>query len=187
MADQLPDPRVLQIFSRGEAFDAEGFADLFSEAPIYQFGAAPIARNRKSIRKSVRDFFGLVHALYHDIKTVTVDGNIAFVEMDVHYWRKTGGHVRLPCLDIVRLNNAGKITELRIGMDAAAVADASVEVPDDASVFVTAKGEAFHPHPMRRYFSETEDGRARAKSHPPRWSIAGPEWTIDDASGASGL
>lgn len=179
MAMELPDQRVLRVFARGEAFDSDGFADLFVDKPIYQFGNFPPAFDRHSIGVSVTAFFGLVDALYHDVKMVRTVGDTAFVEMDVHYWRKQGGLVILPCLDVFRFAADGRVIELRIGMDAAPVADASRETARDATVFVgVARSTLPHGHAMRRYFAESEDGRARASSHPPRWSLAGPQWPI---------
>lgn len=171
------DARVLKLFSRGESFDAEGFASLFLEAPIYQFGNAAPALDRASIATATAAFFGLLDALYHDIKTIQTVGDTAFVEMDVHYWRKNAGLIVLPCLDLLRFER-GVVAELRIGMDSAAVSDSSVPIPAGASVFVGPGAVALpHPHPMRRYYVDDEDGRARvAQGRAPLWSFDGPRW-----------
>jgi hypothetical protein len=45
------DIRALRVFSRGESFDADGFAELFSAAPVYQFGNAAPCLDGASIRR----------------------------------------------------------------------------------------------------------------------------------------
>ncbi len=174
------DKRVLRLFSRGESFDAEGFASLFADAPVYQFGNTSPALDRGTIVAATQSFFDGLDALYHDIKAIRTGGDAVFVEMDVHYWRKGSGSVVLPCLDVLRFDRDDAVVELRIGMDAAAVTDSSVAVPEDASVFVGPGGTILaRAHPMRRYYSDDEDGRTRVvQGRPPRWSSAGPHWAL---------
>jgi ketosteroid isomerase-like protein len=48
------------------------------------------------------------------------DGDAAIVEFDVHYTRRDGGVVTLPCCNVFRLRD-GLIAEYRSYMDAAPV------------------------------------------------------------------
>jgi hypothetical protein len=182
MSDALAgfDLRALRVFARGEAFDAKGFAGLFVEAPVYQFGNGEPCLDRPSIETSVAGFFALVEALYHDIKAIQTVGDTAFVEMDVHYWRKAGGLVTLPCLDVFRFAPDGRVGELRIGMDAGPVGEASSSTPETASVFLGANARRLdHPNPMQLFFRDTEEGRARiAQGFAPKWASAGPRWLL---------
>lgn len=178
------DPRVLAVFGRGEAFDSEGFASLFAPRCVYQFASAPVATEPVEIVRSVAAFFRLVEALYHDIREVRTAGDTAWVLMDVLYWRRRGGLLVLPCLDFFRFDAEGRVVELRIGMDATGVGEARMATLPGASVFRTGEGVAEAPcaHPMRRWFAETIEGRARVGSgYPPKWAEHGPQWAMDAA------
>jgi hypothetical protein len=171
---------ALRLFSRGEAFDADGFSALFTDKPLYQFGNQPAAMSREAITDSVRRFFSLVSALYHDIRSVTAVGDTLFVEMDVHYWRvQDESHVVLPVFDIFRLDGE-QVVELRIFMDAAPLLDRSLPVDADTSVYsLPSRQRMPSAQLMRRYFSRTDDGQQRiAKGFAPRWVGAGPRWGV---------
>jgi ketosteroid isomerase-like protein len=169
----------VRLFGRGEAFDSEGFAGLFTDTPVYHFGNAEPCLNKGEIYDSVANFFAAVDALYHDIRNIWEDGDTVFVEMDVMYWRKDGSSVTLPCSDIFRFNG-NKIEELRIYMDANPIFDKSLPVGQKASVYTISRGKrAVQPGIMRRYFTEHAEGVYRAANgYPPKWSIAGPRWPL---------
>ena len=178
----LPGARTetaLSLFSRGEAFDADGFASFFADAPVYQFGNAPVQTDRAGIARSSQAFFDGIQAVYHGIKAVWEVGDVAVVEMDVAYWRPDGSRVTLPCADVFRFDGP-RIAELRIFMDAAPVFDPSLDVAADASVYTVADGAAARsPGLMRRFYAEHPEGRRRvADGFPPRWSVAGPRWPV---------
>jgi ketosteroid isomerase-like protein len=171
--------RVLRLFSRGEAFDAKGFADLFDDEPLYQFGNMPICFTHEAITASVRTFFSMLEALYHDVRFIIEADGILFVAMDVHYWRRDGSHVVLPVFDTCRLRG-DRVAELRIYMDPGPLLDPSGRADPTASVFPdgpTDRGASRNL--MRRYFAQTDDGRARvAGGHIPKWNSAGPRWDL---------
>lgn len=182
MAERIPGvmaDSVVRLFARGEAFDSDGFVGFFSERPVYQFGNGAPCLDRAAIRESVAQFFAGVEALYHNIKTLWEVGDAVFVEMDVIYWRKDSSSVTLPCADIVRFDG-DKIQELRIFMDAGPVFKASIAVPEASSVLVVAGGERVTPLGfMKKYFAEHPEGKARvAQGFAPKWSLAGPKWSI---------
>jgi ketosteroid isomerase-like protein len=175
---------VKTLFSRGEAFDSQGFIELFTETPVYQFGNWDICFDKASIKQSTDAFFGMVSALYHEIKMLWEIGEVVFVEMDVIYWRKDGSSVSLPCMDIFRFEG-DKVAELRICMDANPVGDASVPVADTAAVAIAANRQRVpSPEIMRKFFAEHPEGRRRVKAgFIPKWAIAGPKWSIDGVFG----
>jgi hypothetical protein len=95
------------------------------------------------------------------------------------YWRKDGTLVTLPCSDIFRFEGH-KIQELRIYEDANPIFDPSLPVGKKASVYTMGEGKrAASPGIMKRYFTEHAEGVYRAANgYPPRWSLAGPRWSL---------
>ena len=174
---------VKALFSRGEAFDSQGFIDLFVNNPIYQFGNFEICFDKPAIYDSVTAFFGMVSALYHEIKMLWEVGDVVFVEMDVIYWRHDGTSVTLPCFDIVRFEG-DKVAELRIFMDANPVGNPSIPVAQYGQVaIVRDRQKIASPNIMRDFFAQHPEGKRRvSEGYIPKWSIAGPHWQIDEDS-----
>ncbi|WP_313949872.1 nuclear transport factor 2 family protein [Aphanizomenon sp. FACHB-1401] len=170
---------VKRLFSRGEAFDAEGFITFFTDTPVYQFGNFDVCLTKEAIKKSADAFFNQIDAVYHEIKMIWEIGNVVFVEMDVIYWRKDGSVISLPCSDIFRVEG-DKFSELRIFMDVNPVFNSSIFVPQSASVLTVSRGQKMlPPDTMRRHFAEHPEGKERvSQGFIPKWSIAGPKWPI---------
>ena len=171
---------VKRLFSRGEAFDSEGFITFFTDNPVYQFGNFDVCLDKESIKKSADNFFSQIRAVYHEIKMMWEVGDVVFVEMDVAYWRKDGSMISLPCCDIFRVEG-DKFSELRIFMDVNPVFDPSIPVPSSASVLTFSQGQTLiPPGTMRQHFAEHPEGKARvANGYAPKWSIDGPQWSIE--------
>ena len=174
---------VKQLFARGEAFDSEGFISFFIDTPVYQFGNLEPCLNKAAIKKSVDSFFSQVSALYHEIKMMWEVGDVVFVEMDVIYWRQDGSVVTLPCCDIFRVEG-DKFSELRIFMDANPVGDPTIPVPATSSVLTVSQEKRIITHNvMKKFFAEHTEGKKRVESgFAPKWSIAGPKWSIEPKS-----
>ena len=171
---------VKRLFSRGEAFDSEGFITFFTDSPVYQFGNFDVSLDKESIKQSANNFFSQITAVYHEIKVIWEEGDLVFVEMDVSYWRKDGSMVSLPCFDIFRVEG-DKFSELRIFMDVNPVFDPTIPVPASASVLTVSQGQKIlPPGTMRRHFEEHTEGKQRvAQGYIPKWAIAGPQWPIE--------
>lgn len=172
---------AVRLFSRGEAFDSEGFVTFFTDKPVYQFGNGELCLDKAAIRVSIDNFFSGVEALYHDIKSLWEVEDTVFVEMDVIYWRKDGTSVTLPCADIFRFEG-DKVKELRIFMDANPLYDKSIAVSKNASVMTVSEGKRVTPpDTMRKFFAENKEGIERvANGFAPKWSMAGPKWPISN-------
>jgi limonene-1,2-epoxide hydrolase len=188
MSEKLPGTNadlVKQLFSRGEAFDSEGFITFFTDNPVYQFGNFEVCLDKAAIKKSADNFFSQISAVYHDIKMMWEVGDAVFVEMDVTYWRKNGSVITLPCCDIFRVEGE-KFSELRIFMDVNPVFDPTIPVPDSASVFTVSEGEKLTPpNTMKKHFAEHSEGIKRvADGFLPKWSITGPKWSIEKKNGS---
>ena len=177
---------VKRLFSRGEAFDSEGFITFFTDKPVYQFGNFDVCLNKDSIKKSADNFFSQINAVYHEIKMMWEVGNVVFVEMDVLYWRKDGSMISLPCCDIFRVEG-DKFSELRIFMDVNPVFNPSIPVPSSASILTISQGQTMiPPGTMRKHFAEHPEAQERIKQgYVPKWSISGPRWAISE-NGANG-
>ncbi|MEA5619039.1 nuclear transport factor 2 family protein [Cronbergia sp. UHCC 0137] len=178
---------VKRLFSRGEAFDSEGFVTFFTDTPVYQFGNFDVCLDKASIKKSADAFFSQIDAVYHEIKMIWEAGDVVFVEMDVAYWRKDGSMISLPCSDIFRVEG-DKFSELRIFMDVNPVFNPRICVPQSASVLTISKGqEMIAPGTMRRHFAEHPEGKERvAQGFVPKWAIAGPKWSIGTVESENG-
>jgi predicted SnoaL-like aldol condensation-catalyzing enzyme len=172
---------VKRLFSRGEAFDSEGFITFFTDTPVYQFGNFNVCLDKASIKQSADNFFSQIDAVYHEIKMMWEVGDLVFVEMDVLYWRKDGSMISLPCTDIFRVQG-DKFSELRIFMDVNPVFDPKIPVPPSASVMTVYEGkQVLAPGTMRRHFAEHPEARERiVQGYVPKWSIAGPRWPIGE-------
>ncbi|WP_292766787.1 AtaL-like protein [Nostoc sp. NOS(2021)] len=171
---------VKRLFSRGEAFDSEGFITFFTDTPVYQFGNFDVCFDKAAIKKSADAFFSGISAVYHDIKMIWEVGDIVFVEMDVTYWRKDGSVITLPCSDIFRVEG-DKFSELRIFMDVNPVFEPTITVPNSASVFTVNEGKRLiTPDTMKKHFAEHPEGRQRVQTgFAPKWSVANPpKWSI---------
>ncbi|MEH1860999.1 MAG: nuclear transport factor 2 family protein [Nostoc sp.] len=171
---------VKRLFSRGEAFDSEGFITFFTDTPVYQFGNFDVCLDKAAIKKSADAFFSQISAVYHEIKMMWEIADVVFVEMDVTYWRKDGSVITLPCCDIFRVEG-DKFSELRIFMDVNPVFNPSIPVPDSASVFTISEGKRLAtPDTMRLHFAEHAEAQERVKNgFAPKWSITGPKWPVD--------
>nr|WP_322661716.1 AtaL-like protein [Dendronalium sp. ChiSLP03b]MDZ8206788.1 AtaL-like protein [Dendronalium sp. ChiSLP03b] len=171
------------LFSRGEAFDSEGFITFFTDTPVYQFGNFDVCLDKAAIKKSADAFFSQISAVYHEIKMMWEIADVVFVEMDVTYWRKDGSVITLPCCDIFRVEG-DKFSELRIFMDVNPVFNPSIPVPDSASVFTISEGKRLAtPNTMRLHFAEHPEAQERVKNgFAPKWSITGPKWPVDSSS-----
>ena len=182
MYEKLPGTNtdmVKRLFSRGEAFDSEGFITFFTDTPLYQFGNFDVCLDQPSIKSSADNFFSKIDAVYHEIKMMWEVGDAVFVEMDVLYWRKDGSMVSLPCFDIFRVEG-DKFSELRIFMDVNPVFNPSISIPASASVLTAAPStKLMPPGTMRKHFAEHPEGKARVEQgFVPKWSLAGPKWPI---------
>ncbi len=166
-AEKLPGATtdlVKRLFSRGEAFDSEGFTTFFTDTPVYQFGNFDVCFDKAAIKQSADNFFSQISAVYHEIKMMWEVGDVVFVEMDVTYWRKDGSVITLPCCDIFRVEG-DKFSELRIFMDVNPVFDPSISVPDTASVFTVRENKRLTPpNTMRKHFAEHPEGRRKSET-----------------------
>lgn len=184
MTDRFPGSpthRVLSLFSRGEAFDSEGFTHFFTDTPAYQFGNFEVCLDKAAIKASADNFFNNINAVYHEIKMMWEHGDSVFVEMDVQYWRKDNSYISLPCFDIFRLEPGTDLfSELRIFMDVNPVFEPTRPVAANASILTIAEGKTIlAPGTMKRFFAEDPEGKARvAAGFVPKWSINGPNWAI---------
>ncbi|VEP12874.1 Ethyl tert-butyl ether degradation EthD (fragment) [Hyella patelloides LEGE 07179] len=174
---------VKLLFSRGEAFDSQGFITFFTDTPVYQFGNFEVCFDRESIKKSADNFFSQIDAVYHEIKMIWELGDLVFVEMDVIYWRKDGSVVSLPCCNIFRVEG-DKFSELKIFMDVNPVFEPSIPVPDSASVFsVSQRKRLISPDIMKKHFAEDPEAKQRIETgFAPKWLLNGHNFSQQNST-----
>lgn len=69
-------------------------------------------------------------------------------------------------------------------MDVNPVFDPTIPVPQSAFVLTVSEGkQLLPPGTMRKHFAEHPEGKERV----PKWSIAGPKWSIGPENGANGI
>ena len=111
---------LAEVFQSFDAQDVGKLAEFMTEDVQLRLGNAPLISGRTAFVEAVRGFLDSVAGVHHEILHVYADGDVAVVEFDVHYTRRDGRSVVLPCCNVFRLRD-GLISEYRSYMDAAPV------------------------------------------------------------------
>ena len=107
---------VEELFATIDRKDADGFVGFLTQDASFRFGNAPPAVGREDVRSAVAGFFDTIEGLRHEVVDVWESGGATICEVQVHYTRKDGGHVELPCANIFRMKD-GLIRDYRIFID----------------------------------------------------------------------
>jgi len=111
---------LVEVFQSFDAQDVLKLAEFMAEDVQLRLGNAPLISGKAAFVEAVRGFLGSVAGVHHEILHVYADGDVAVVEFDVHYTRRDGRSVVLPCCNVFRLRE-GLISEYRSYIDAAPV------------------------------------------------------------------
>jgi ketosteroid isomerase-like protein len=111
---------LAEVFQSFDAQDVGKLAEFMTEDVQLRLGNAPLISGKTAFVEAVRGFLDSVAGVHHEILHVYADGDVAVVEFDVHYTRRDGRSVVLPCCNVFRLRD-GLISEYRSYMDAAPV------------------------------------------------------------------
>jgi ketosteroid isomerase-like protein len=111
---------LAEVFQSFDAQDVGKLAEFMTEDVQLRLGNAPLISGRTAFVDAVRGFLDSVAGVHHEILHVYADGEVAVVEFDVHYTRRDGRSVVLPCCNVFRMRD-GLISEYRSYMDAAPV------------------------------------------------------------------
>jgi ketosteroid isomerase-like protein len=111
---------LAEVFRSFDAQDVGKLAEFMTEDVQLRLGNAPLISGETAFVEAVRGFLDSVAGVHHEILHVYADGDVAVVEFDVHYTRRDGRSVVLPCCNVFRLRD-GLISEYRSYMDATPV------------------------------------------------------------------
>jgi ketosteroid isomerase-like protein len=112
-----------QLRAAFAAFDAQDVTTLASfmtdDVQLRLGNAAPI-HGKPALVGAVDAFLASIGGVRHEILRVYGSGDAVIVEFDVHYTRRDGNVVTLPCCNVFRLRG-GLISEYRSYVDATPV------------------------------------------------------------------
>jgi ketosteroid isomerase-like protein len=94
---------LAEVFQSFDAQDVGKIAEFMTEDVQLRVGNAPLISAKAAFVEAVRGFLDLVAGVHHEILHVYADGEVAVVEFDVHYTRRDGRSVVLPCCNVFRL------------------------------------------------------------------------------------
>lgn len=110
--------RIRRMFATiEEHLDPDVFAAYLTDDARLQFGNAPVIQGRTAIRNTIAHFYAGLSTMRHEIVGLWDHGDTAVVEAVVHYTRRNGASVSLPCTTVWRLDG-DRIADDRIYMDA---------------------------------------------------------------------
>jgi ketosteroid isomerase-like protein len=112
VADQLA-----KVFAAFDAQDVSTLTTFITDDVQLRLGNGPLIRGKSGFVDAVTAFHDSVAGVHHELLQVYTDGDIAIVEFDVHYTRRDGKTVVLPCCNVFRITN-GLIAEYRSYVDA---------------------------------------------------------------------
>jgi ketosteroid isomerase-like protein len=120
MSETAVSEQLRRVFATFDAQDVSTLAEFMTDDVTLRLGNAEPIRGKAGLVDAVNAFLASIAAVRHEILQVYSDGDAAIVEFDVHYTRRDGGVVTLPCCNVFRLRD-GLIAEYRSYMDAAPV------------------------------------------------------------------
>jgi ketosteroid isomerase-like protein len=112
--------QLRRVFATFDAQDVPTLAGFMTDDVKLRLGNAATIIGRAAFVDAVNAFLGSIAGVRHEILTVYSDGDAAIVEFDVHYTRRDGNVVTVPCCNVFRLRD-GLIAEYRSYIDATPV------------------------------------------------------------------
>ena len=90
---------------------------LFTDDAVYQAANFPPVIGPEAIRQFAAPVMETFSRVTHDIKAMwEPEGDVVIAEVMLTYYRKDGKVIKLPCLDVIRLEG-GKIKSLQAYLD----------------------------------------------------------------------
>jgi ketosteroid isomerase-like protein len=115
-----PTELLAQVFAAFDAQDISTLAAFITDDVELRLGNAPLIRGKSGFVDAVNAFHESVAGVHHQLLKVYSDEDVAIVEFDVHYTRRDGRTVVLPCCNVFRIRG-GLISEYRSYVDATPV------------------------------------------------------------------
>ena len=108
---------VRRAFAAVEANDVDTYVSFFTADAVYQAANFPPVVGTEGIRQFAAPVMETFSRVTHDIKAMwEPESDVVVAEVELTYSRKDGKVVKLPCLDVVRLDG-NKIKSLQAYLD----------------------------------------------------------------------
>jgi ketosteroid isomerase-like protein len=120
MSETTVSDQLRRVFATFDAQDVSTLSGFVTDDVALRLGNAEMIKGKAGFVDAVTAFLGSIAAVRHEILSVYTDGDAAIVEFDVHYTRRDGNVVTLPCCNVFRLRDQ-LIAEYRSYMDATPV------------------------------------------------------------------
>jgi ketosteroid isomerase-like protein len=120
MSETTVSDQLRRVFATFDAQDVLTLEAFMTHDVELRLGNAEATKGKAALVDAVNGFLETIAAVRHEILSVYTDGDAAIVEFDVHYTRRDGNVVTLPCCNVFRLRD-GLIAEYRSYMDATPV------------------------------------------------------------------
>jgi len=108
---------IEKLFDAVHRNDTKTYAQCFAEDAEYKVANFPPAYGRKDIEAFGARITPMFERVLHEVKNTWQVGNTFVSELDVVYHRKDGKVVKVPCLDVIRIEN-GLVKSLHAYIDA---------------------------------------------------------------------
>jgi ketosteroid isomerase-like protein len=106
-----------RLFDAVHRNDVPSYVKCFAEDAEYKVANFPAVYGRKDIEAFGARITPMFERVLHDVKHTWQVGNTCVSELDIVYHRKDGKIVRVPCLDVIRIEN-GLVKSLHAYLDA---------------------------------------------------------------------
>jgi ketosteroid isomerase-like protein len=115
-----PTELLTQVFAAFDAQDIPTLSAFVTDDVELRLGNAPVVQGKAEFVDAVNAFHQSVAGVHHELLQVYSDEDIAIVEFDVHYTRRDGRTVVLPCCNVFRIDD-GLISDYHSYVDATPV------------------------------------------------------------------
>jgi ketosteroid isomerase-like protein len=120
MSETTVSDQLHRVFATFDVQDVATLAEFMTDDVQLRLGNADMIQGKTAFVDAVNAFLASIAGVRHEILTVYSDGDAAIIEFDVHYTRRDGNVVTIPCCNVFRLRD-GLIAEYRSYIDATPV------------------------------------------------------------------
>src|SRR5215203_2539267 len=96
---------VEKLFDAVHRNDVASYVTCFTEDAEYKIANFPAVYGRKDIEAFGARITPMFERVLHEVKHTWQIGDTSVSELDVVYHRKDGKVVKIPCLDVIRIEN----------------------------------------------------------------------------------
>jgi len=119
---QLPNGVVAQWFELGEALNAKGYADVFTQDGSLTIGAGKLINGKNNIENAVTTFFDSIEGFNHQFDEFWTTNNSTIVKGKATYRFRNGKKVLTPFIaEVLLSDDMDKIKEAKIFADLSAL------------------------------------------------------------------